>query len=226
MAENVAPRPLISVHFPKAGGSAFRASLRALFGPDTLLASNEDDPLDPANPYWLHREWFLRHRPRHIAPYLAVHGHLAIARYDLVRSALRVVMLRDPVETLISTYYYWRAGFEASRPGHGVYEFVRREKLSLLETAEIPSLRYLMSRTYFGGYDMSRFDIVGSYDRRQEFRDELSRALGRTLPDEQLVNVTPTSEERGNVKNDRKLTGRLKRLLEDDVRFFEKYTGA
>ena len=56
-------RPLISVHFPKSGGSAFRASLVAAFGAETLAFDYEFDPVDPANPMWIAPSWSISRRP-------------------------------------------------------------------------------------------------------------------------------------------------------------------
>jgi hypothetical protein len=138
---NSLDRPLISIHFPKAAGSSFSAALVAAFGePAVHRPPHYDcDPLDPANPLWVCPNWFLRRRPHAVKPYSVVHGHQPIVRYDLLPSAYRVVILREPVDNLISIYYYWKTLFDTEFAGHSVFEFVKKERLSLLEVAEIPS---------------------------------------------------------------------------------------
>ena len=84
-------------------------------------------------------------------------------------------MLREPVENLISIYYFWKSFFDASFTSHAVFDFVKRQRLSLLEVAEIPCMRRLMSSTYFGGYDMGRFDVIGTYGNRTAFVDAVSK---------------------------------------------------
>jgi hypothetical protein len=86
------------------------------------------------------------------------------------------------------------------------------------------SLRWLMSKSYFRDYNMRRFDVIGAYDRRAEFIASISSAIGRTLSVDRRENVTPVSEERGNVMNDGRLIARLRDLLRDDVRFYEWHT--
>jgi hypothetical protein len=137
---NSLDRPLISIHFPKAAGSSFSAALVAAFGePAVHRPPHYDcDPLDPANPLWVCPNWFLRRRPHAVKPYSVVHGHQPIVRYDLLPSAYRVVILREPVDNLISIYYYWKTLFDTEFAGHSVFEFVKKERLSLLEVAEIP----------------------------------------------------------------------------------------
>ena len=216
-------RPLISIHFPKASGSSFGAALVAAFGEAVRCPPHYDcDPVDPANPLWVCPDWFLRHRPRDLKPFAVVHGHQPIIKYDLLPSAYRVVLLREPVENLISIYYYWKTLFD--RPGytdHAVFNFVRKERLSLLETAEIPSLRRLMSDTYFGGFDMRRFDVIGTHDNRTAYIEAVSNLIGVRLSPDIRVKVTPPSEERDNVLADAKVIAKLRDLLQDDIRFYE-----
>jgi hypothetical protein len=176
---------------------------------------------------WIYPDWFFSRRPRTVHPFTVVHGHLPIQRYDLLPSAYRIVMLREPVENLISIYYYWQS-LPPSVHGNGIYELVKHKRLSLLEVAEIPRMRFLMSQTYFGAYDMRRFDVIGTYANRLAFIHEVSNLIGVPLSARERKNVTPPSEERANVLADTKLLARLRFLLQDDVRFYERFadTGA
>jgi hypothetical protein len=225
MNANALDRPLISVHFPKASGSSIRAALVAAFGEPAVQASYDCDPVDPANPMWIDPDWFLRSRPCDVNPYTVVHGHMPIVKYDLLPSAYRVVMLREPVENLISIYYYWKSLFATEFTSHAVFEFVKNQRLSLLQTAEIPCIRHLMSRTYFPGYDMRRFDLIGTHDNRAVFVEALSKLIGVPLSAQIKENVTPPSEERDNVLADAKVKATLCHLLEDDIRFYEACEG-
>jgi hypothetical protein len=218
---NALDRPLISVHFPKASGSSFRLALEAAFGQAAVLGSYDCDPLDPANPMWIDRERFLRDRPRDLKPFAAVHGHLPIVKYELLPSAYRVVLLREPVDNLISIYYYWKHLISTGYRAHALFEFVKDQRLSLLEVAEMPSMRCLMSSSYFGGYDMGRFDVIGTHDNRIAFVEAVSKLIGVPLSAHIRENVTPRSEERGNVLADSKVIAKLRDLLQDDIRFYE-----
>jgi hypothetical protein len=218
--------PLVSVHFPKASGSALRAELIAKFGQDNVLHDYDCDPVDPVNPSWIDRQRFLDNRPRSLDPFKVVHGHFQIIKYDLLPRAFRIVMLREPVDNLISIFYFWQSLFDSPYRGHALYELIKKQRLSLLEFAEVPSLRQLMSRSYFGGYDMRRFDIIGDYSRRAEYLAAVSASIGMRLVPDRRENVTPLSEERGNILNDTKLISRLRDLLRDDIMFHERYTGS
>ena len=98
----------------------------------------------------------------------------------------------------------------------------KRQRLSLLALAEIPGLRWLMSQSYFGGYDMRRFDVIGAHERRAQFFTAVSKITGQTLHSERQENITPISEERGNISKDVKLVTQLRYLLQDDIRFYEQ----
>jgi hypothetical protein len=222
---NALDRPLISVHFPKASGSSFRVALEAAFGQSAVLGSYDCDPLDPANPMWIDPDWFLRHRPCDVKPFGVVHGHLPIVKYELLPSAYRVVMLREPIENLISIYYYWRHLISTGYRGHALFEFVKAQRLSLLEVAEMPAIRNLMSGTYFGGYDMGRFDVIGAHDNRTAFVEAVSTLIHAPLSVDIRENVTPPSEERDNVLADAKVIAKLRDLLQDDIRFFDECVG-
>jgi hypothetical protein len=227
MHMNALDRPLISVHFPKAAGSSFGAALVTAFGESAVHRPPhyDCDPVDPANPLWICPDWFLRRRPLEVKPYTVVHGHQPIIKYDLLPSAYRVVILREPVENLISIYYYWKTLFSTDFTAHAVFEFVKKERLSLLEVAEIPTMRRLMSRTYFGGYDMRRFDVIGTHDNRAAFVRAVSNLIGVKLAADIRDNVTPPSEERDNVLADAKVIAKLRDLLQDDIRFYEACAG-
>jgi hypothetical protein len=83
----------------------------------------------------------------------------------------------------------------------------------------------LDSSTYFGGYDMGRFDIIGTHDKRTAFLDAVSNLIGVPLSIHIRENVTPPSEERDNVPADAKVIGRLGHLLQDDIRVYEVCAG-
>jgi hypothetical protein len=129
-------------------------------------------------------------------------------------------MLREPVENLISIYYYWLQIFQTDTVEHAIFEFVKANRLSLLEVPELPALRRLMSSSYFGGYDMRRFDVIGVFERQEAFRKAVTSLVDLEIPAEGKVNVTTPSEERGNVLCDTKLMAKLRHLLADDIRFF------
>src|SRR5215216_4389072 len=140
---------IVSVHFPKAGGHALLVQLRYLLR-DSLLEDYSHDPLGP-NGGEVVDELPLGIR--------MVHGHFHAARYEKVENAFRFTFLRHPVEYQLSQYFFWRT-FPEFDPDSAHAKFLR-EMPTIEEFARSGPTRRMMSQTYFGRYDMSRFDFVG-----------------------------------------------------------------
>jgi hypothetical protein len=95
--------------------------------------------------------------------------------------------------------------------------------------ARLPMIRFLLSRSYFGDWDMRRLDFIGCFDRQAEDLRRLGVLLGLPLDEGLLslhVNRTlpPGAEgEREVLKADRLTIDRLTDLLVEDIRFYERY---
>ena len=203
---------IISLHFPKAGGSSLRSQFHQLLQ-DKLLLDYDHHPLGPN----------AAHTVDELPPSVRlVHGHFHAARYDQVRDAFRFTFLREPIENLLSIYYFWETRpDDGSNPWHSMF---LREKPTVEEFAKkyIPVQR-LMSETFFGGYDMSRFDFVGFFENRLIDIPKLAEMIGVPLDANHHINRTESGwERRAAVKDDRKLMARLSTLLADDLSFFER----
>jgi len=217
--------PLVSVHFPKASGTSFRAALVAALGAAAVGFDYQDDPADPASPYRLIPAAFLARRPTTMGAFRAVHGHFPIAKYDLVEPAIRVVMLRDPVATMISIYCYWQHLASRGETGHALFEMFKRVQPGICELAASPLLRVLMSETYFGGVDMGRFDVIGDYADQAGYYRAVSTLFGVILRPAFTENTGADRVQRDRLLNDGKITAGLRDVLAQDIRFFERHVG-
>ncbi len=198
-------RPIISVHFPKAAGSSLKKQLQSHFG-DLLVLDYDHDPFVPRG-----RELTAFPNGKRI-----VHGHFRAQRYS-APNAYMMTFLREPVDNLISIYFFWR-----SHPStHELHSRFLSEKPSILEFAEYPDFKHLMSDRYFGGFDMRRFDFIGFYDSLARDFVLLSEELGLALDHELHENRTPGWEERGNLMGDQKTMSAIRDTLREDVRFYE-----
>ena len=88
---------IISVHFPKAGGSSLRVQIERLMG-QSLLLDYGHDPWDD-----LGRKLYMNCRP-------ASGWSTATSGPRATRSAMRFrfTFLREPVENLLSHYFFWQ----------------------------------------------------------------------------------------------------------------------
>lgn len=203
-------RPIISVHLPKSGGTSVRRCLEDQFGSRALF----DYGRGPLGPHALVRETAL---PEGVE---LVHGHFRPARYDAVGEAFRMTFLRDPTDLLLSFYFFWR---EMPFEGQALHRRFLDERPDIESFAAWAPIRRLSSDTFFGNYDMARFDFIGFHETRQDDMARVNDMAGLRLNAAQHDNPTNNDrEERQAVREDRALMGRLRDLLNDDMRFYER----
>lgn len=217
------PIKVISVHFPKSGGVSLLQSFRSAYGEHAVLNDDTDDPADPCGWFSMDPEGCIsatreRAFPEHVE---VIHGHFHIAKYMHISGAARITFLRHPVDNLISIHYFWKTLPDS----HCLFRYARDNHLDVLGIARLPALRYLLSRTYFGGVDMNMFDFIGSKEKYAESLKALSDVLEKPLV-EAVANVTSHPqyrEEVERIKSDSALLAKLRAYLSDDIRFYERY---
>jgi len=155
---------LISIHIPKTAGESFRVLLPPNY--DTVHFDYGDNILDPKSPFRSDfNNWYAAQVER-AGPLeqgtRAVHGHFWLGKYaGRFPGARKIMWLRDPAARLISHYFYWK-----SKPPdtHSIWRKLLEEDLSLLEFAELPELRNIVSDVYIRGFTHSDFDFIGIQD--------------------------------------------------------------
>lgn len=91
-AMSTAETRLLHLHIEKTGGTALRIAMRQALGPDAkAFPEHHESKLDGMNP----DDWDL------------ISGHFGYARLKPLGGRI-VVLLRDPVDRIMSVYYYWR----------------------------------------------------------------------------------------------------------------------
>jgi SAM-dependent methyltransferase len=204
---NPAPERVVSVHFPKAGGSSLHTQFATLLGNDLILDFSHD-PLTSSG--------------AELAPFPAgkriVHGHFRAQRYASV-DAYWMTFLRHPVDNLISIYFFWKS---LDTPGHDLHARFLQEKPSIVDFALYPGLQRLSSETYFGGFDMNRFDFIGFHETRDVDVHRLGQAINLPLNPSHRVNKTPATSERDEVMTNVSIRQRLNDLLSEDLAFYDR----
>lgn len=210
---------LMSIHAPKAAGTALRSILQRHFG-EAYMDDYADDPANPLSQRNLDPARYFARKEPYPPGISCIHGHMHAGKYA-EGDHLLVTFLRHPVDNLISIYYFWNN----LKPGqHGaLFAYFHENNLSLLDMARLPLLRHLFTRTYFGGLDMSRFAVIASHEEREAGLRRIGRLLGiESLPDWR-ENHTPLSEARANAESDPALRRELEDILIEDVRFYERW---
>ena len=198
---------VVSVHFPKAAGSSLHLQLATYLG-DAVDLDITHDPLTPSG-----AETEIFPSGKRI-----VHGHFRAQRYASAR-AYWMTFLRHPVDNLISIYFYWKS---ITTPSHDLHQRFLREQPSILDFAKYPGIQRLMSDTYFGGFDMNRFDFIGFYETRDVDIPRLASSLGLPLVAETHIHKTIGSAERLSVEADASIRQSLADLLTEDMVFYER----
>jgi hypothetical protein len=210
---------LISVHVAKAGGSSLLRVFEARFGA-RLLHDYADNPADPLSQRVLDPGRYFGRQERLAEGIDCVHGHFHPGKFQIPADAILSTILRHPVDNIISIYFFWKTIVK----GHdGLHNYFIDNDLSLIETAKLPLLRNLFSETYFGGFDMGRFDLVGRHDRRDEALEKLGMLIGGVFETGIRENVTQPTAERRAAEADPAVLRALEDILADDVRFYDRF---
>ncbi len=198
---------LISLHFPKAGGTSLQKQFATLLGQQAAI-DYEHDPLTAAG----------SERAPFPAGKRVVHGHFRPERYASAEAFL-CTFLRDPVQNLISIYFYWQTLPANDNPVHQKF---LRERPDVITFAAYPAFSRLMSQTYFGGFDMRRFDFIGFHESRQEDIVTLGRLLGLPLRADIHENASPSDLRKAALLADASTLDRLRALLREDLAFYDR----
>lgn len=221
----MSPLDMLSVHVPKCAGTAFFKALESAYGRRALLVDYDDFPLDPAAPMNLDPEgcfsrWHNCEWPQ-LRRYRVIHGHYHIHKYSRVSARLRITFLRDPLDRLVSHYFFWK---NTQPRGHSLHAYTLEQKLSLEEFARLPNVRRCYTGVFFRGVDIGEFDFVGFYEQAGSDVARLSKLAGIDL-DLPVVNANPQSgygRAVAELRADPARLARIRNLLADDIAFYEE----
>ncbi len=102
---------LISLHMPKTAGGSFLKALEGHFG-DALLKDYDNPMHVPAFERNLHAlQESISNGKRELKDFNCIHGHflpLKYLLYSVRQRATFITWIREPVERLLSHYYFWK----------------------------------------------------------------------------------------------------------------------
>lgn len=141
-------KKIISVHIAKTAGSTFLDFLTNNF-----------------SVYWDKERLFLKRtlgiketeNEKIIINEQVIHGHFFANKYNWMDNTFKIIWMRDPVERIISQYYYWKANPQIDDP---IVKLIAEEKLDIVDFASIPSMRDMQAYV-LNGEDLNNFDFVG-----------------------------------------------------------------
>ncbi len=156
---------IISIHIPKTGGTTFKNLLKNEFENIKVLGT---------------RPLFARCSKERInlidvnnIKEKVIHGHIIMNQLSYQKTNFYLTWLRDPVERVISHYYYWK-----NKPDTNIHPIeyrIKYENLSLVDFSNISCMQNIQS--YFIGEDIELFNFVGLIEYYKESIELLGKKL-------------------------------------------------
>ncbi len=174
---------LVSVHMPKTAGLSFRATLEQHYGAG-FRHDYADYPL--ASPLPERHAAALEHslgaEPAAYEGVRCIHGHFLPVKYLLLADSMEcrfVTWLREPVQRLVSHYYYWQRSYDpAAEETSSLHRRVVEEEWTLEQFCLAPELRNVYSQ-FLWAFPLRALDFVGITEYfAEDLRDFSTQFLG------------------------------------------------
>lgn len=204
---------LVSVHVPKCAGTSFRLALEAVFGRDGVYR-DYGPPVSNPECY--------RGDPQLLADKQVVHGHFHIRKYNWLGSSVqRVTFIRDPLQRLISHYFFWQT-FE--EPLDKLHQRFLETRMTILEFADVRRIANYCTEKFISDVDVPLLDFVGFHETYAEDLERLSKLSGVTFPNlrENVNRTDHYADRRKEVMADTVLVGKLRDLLKNEYQLYDK----
>jgi hypothetical protein len=106
-----------------------------------------------------------------------------------------------------------------------MHDLMLDERLGLIDFARLPAIRHFYSQTVFGGCDMRAFDLVGVAENLARDWPRFQRLTGiaTALPYANRNRYPGYREIAARVMADPSVMRDLRRILSDDIGFYERF---
>lgn len=183
---------LISIHIPKTAGTSFFHSLKKQYGNQKVARIDIYDNRIRINKIPVDSAYVYKNTT-------VIHGHFTIDSLNnylsLPVNTPIITWLRDPVERVISNYYYLSKRLDEElmeeKKGLNILSKMRR---SLLEYAQDERNCNRMSK-FLKGIDIKDFFFIGTVENYDEDIQELGRKLNWSTLEIVTHNITGTSNK-------------------------------
>jgi len=228
------PKKILFDHLPKCGGSALNAYLKAHYPRRRTFATDGYTPIVSVDEFKK-----LPERKRY--SYDLVKGHLAHELLDFVHpECVKVTVLREPVERIVSHYYYAKRN-----PAHYLHGKIHDSDMGLEEYASSDLSGELRNwyTTHYSGMTaedaescpeesvanafevVNRYDVVGFLDNFPTFAETL-RSLANLRCEYQNVKVNATEDRPALDRVDPAALATIQQVNHLDIALYQKIRDA
>ena len=192
---------LVSVHLPKTAGTSFMKSLEEHFGA-TLMKDYGDLPITMRAYERNHQalEQSIINSERDFANVQCIHGHFLPLKYLLFSvkyPTLFVTWMRNPVERVLSHYYFWKRTYNPDNSPLLQRKMVE-EDWSLERFCLGPEVKNLYAQ-FLWGFPMSYFDFIGITEFYQQDLTYFSQNILGVDLNEKIENVREEKDNRYDI---------------------------
>jgi len=190
-------------HIPKCGGLSYRALLEEIFGKDrvTHISINREEEYAP--------------NPAEYLQYPVLMGHFGVRWNDIIGPGRQwMTVLREPVDRVVSTYYFWRHNAPVSPESPWLYlaqtrsldDYVRtghyavRKGIQNLQTRQLADDLRWRYRTFsdrdaleVAKENLGKFGFIGFYEEFGPSVERMCKFLGTASPPA-IPHVNPTNK--------------------------------
>ncbi|GGE94761.1 sulfotransferase family 2 domain-containing protein [Sphingomonas prati] len=217
---------IVSPHIPKCGGTSLIDAVTSAIGPDLIYLDYGDSPANPATDFSIDplgtAERFAADAATLLASKRLAYGHMHAAKYRLAApNAAWVTILRDPVERLISHYFFWREAPVAQ--ANPLRRYFHEQSLDLLGFARLPMVGGFYRDVFFRGLRRADFEFVGRTDAIEAFTVVLGQMLDveLLLPRSNVGGLRSGGDALEEIDRARPF---LRDILKDEIAFYEEWT--
>lgn len=206
---------IVSIHIPKTAGTSFRNILKSHFGDNAVVRLD----IKPGKKLVLLENQLLESE-KLSEEIKIIHGHMYfkdIANiFELHKKVKYITWLRDPVERVISNYFYLKSRLEEEldEESKGL-NILSKMQRTLIEYARDNVNRNRMSK-FLKGAEISKFDFVGIMEHYNQDLDYFAELIG--IKEIHNFHHNPTSMKKDVPEDIRK---EIEELNHDDIELYQ-----
>jgi hypothetical protein len=207
---------LLSLHIPKTAGTSFRNILKEVYDENAVVRFDINEKGETR----LNQDVYTKKK---LPEARVIHGHFVYddikSLFDLPTDIQKITWLRNPVERVISNYFYLESRLKTLlNEEQNNLNILSKMQRSLIEYARDDINRNRQSK-FLTGITLEEFDFVGIQEDFENDLVEISKALNwERLPNAVYQNKTPVKK---NVI-DFETIQEIERLNQEDVELYKK----